>query len=153
MEQERYRCLGPVNMPPISSERVVVFASGSPGAPTVTEYVRHLARARNLVLNMSPDMTSVRESCVTSLRNRDTAWHCAWIRTPALHLSQGLTSDKPQLPSDHPTNRTPVLRIEKRLHSQEAPPSDCRCGSGYRHRTDLPAYAARRSLHNLPPFL
>ena len=43
---------------------------------------------------MSADMTSVRESCVTSLRNRDTAWHCAWIRTPALHLSQGLTADK-----------------------------------------------------------
>jgi len=70
------------------SERVVVFASGSPGAPTMTEYVRHLARARNLVLNMSPDMTSVRESCVTSLRNRDTAWHCAHAHTSAASVAR-----------------------------------------------------------------
>jgi len=70
-------------------------------------------------VGMSPDMTSVRESCVTSLRNRDTAWRCALMRTPALHLSQGLTSDKPQLTSVHPTNRTPVLRIEKRLFSKK----------------------------------
>jgi hypothetical protein len=37
------------------------------------------------------------------------------MRIPAPHLSQGLTAHKLQLPSVHPTNRTPVLRIEKRL--------------------------------------
>ena len=93
----------------------MVFASGSPDTSTCSGTWREHGAGSNLILDMSPDMTSVRESCVTSLRNRDTAWYCARMRTPALHLSQGLTANKPQLPSVHPTSRTPVLRFEKRL--------------------------------------
>jgi hypothetical protein len=46
--------------------------------------------------------------------------------------------------------RTPVLRVEKRLCHYEALSSDCRCGSGYRHRTDPPennAFRATSSRH------
>jgi hypothetical protein len=69
---------------------------------------------------MSPDMTSVRESCVTSLRNRGIAQHCARIGTPAQYLPRGLTAEKPLLPSVEPTIRTPVLRVVKRLCTRDA---------------------------------
>lgn len=140
MEQERCRCLEPEPMCAAARERGGIRSrsqtdraspnSGSAdGAGQMLRDVhtsRHDVRARVLC-----HLPSQRRQCV-ALRAHANASAVFAARAYCL---------KTLLP---PVQPTLVHRCSAswNVHQMESPPSDCRCGSGYRHRTDPPARAA-----------
>lgn len=81
----------------------VVFAPGAISSASL--FMRR--RLTLPVSNTDSDMTSVRESCVTSLRIRDIAWRRARRRAPAQYLPRGLLLLNTIIAAGRTDDRTP----------------------------------------------
>ncbi len=73
------------------------------------------------------------------------------IHTRAQYLPRGLLLLNTSIVAGRTDDRTPAPPRREASVSQKTPPSDCRCGSGYRHRTDLPTPHSLRADPS-PPF-
>jgi hypothetical protein len=133
MEQERYRVLQSMNA---QSIRHGAWWCSLPESSSVSQRERQAIPP----IDTRPDMRSVRESChLPSQSRRCVQAVRAHAHANAEHAPMAfLTAQNLIFRRTSPTNGTPVLRVEERLFVSRTPSSDCRCGSGYRHRTDLP---------------
>ena len=128
-----------MNEPASRTESAVVIAlradaSAASGVETATR-LQDTGAPRNRRLDVRARVLRHLPSHSRHLMNPGSAAH---NRTAQL-LPRGLTVAKTLVSSVRPTKDTGTPHRETPM-SYEALSSDCRCGSGYRYRTDLPDY-------------